>query len=383
MFLLGAGASFEAGLPLGKDLTRPVVAHLASLDDPKPNGSSMLAINYVMARLAVGDAVEVGADLNYPDFETALSALDLLQDLSVLEIAPFVEAWDATVTKLSNIRSPIDIPQWSRILKGAIESADGGEVARYVADIARGGQYSYSAFTGSGFLLRVALIPVLERVTSLEYLRPLLHSEAPLEIATLNYDRTIETLAAQEQRSVCQGVEQLVDTGRVAWDTNADVHLLKLHGSIDWYHRDEPMGFVAPGATCSCSNPGKGALRPSNLLHDWGPMIVAGRRGKLQAVGPYLQLFEDFRTRLATKKYLFTIGYSFGDEHINYLINQWQERSVKNSRYQAVVINVDPKPQSEFPGLHNVRLGAGAFLAGRGKRSWPEYAAYLTEGSAT
>lgn len=377
MFLLGAGASHEADLPLGKDLSRPVVEHLANMV-PRPNGSTMLAINYVVARLAVGDVVEVDADLSYPDFETALSALDLLGDLSELEIAPFVEAWDATVTKLSNIRPPIDYPTWSSMVKNAIESPGGGDAARYVADIARGGQYTYSAFTAAGFVVRVALIPVLQRLGSLDYLRPLIRSEHSLEIATLNYDRTIETVAAEEGKSVCQRVEQWLETGRVAWDPEAEVHLLKLHGSIDWYHRDESMGFRAPGATCSCPNPGRGKMRPENLLHDWGPMIIAGRRGKLQSIGPYLQLLEDFRTRLAVKTHLFTIGYSYGDEHINYLIGQWHERSYLNPESKSVLINVDPNPQTDFPGVKNVFLGAGEFLAGRGTRTWAEYATYLT-----
>lgn len=179
MFLLGAGASYEAGLPLGNALTRPVVEQLPHLDDP-PSGPTMLAINYAIARLAVGDSIEPNSPFNYPDFEVTLSALDLLRDLPTLEIAPFIEAWDATVTRLSTMRSnpDLDLGALSRIIKANTDSPGGGHVASIIQGIAHPNQAAYSAFDGTGFFLRRALIPVLERLGSVDYLKPLVEGSA-------------------------------------------------------------------------------------------------------------------------------------------------------------------------------------------------------------
>lgn len=76
-----------------------------------------------------------------------------------------------------------------------------------------------------------ALVP--ESETACDYLTGLFRSK-PTRIATLNYDIGIKNASANAGLLVDTGVEKWKGGMSWGWSENADVRLLKLHGSIDW-----------------------------------------------------------------------------------------------------------------------------------------------------
>jgi hypothetical protein len=120
------------------------------------------------------------------------------------------------------------------------------------------------------------------------------------------------------------------------------LHLYKLHGSITW-HRcvadwENPYGLYA--TFHNQNSPEEDVLiYPSPLKYG-------------QTLGlPYSELFRRFGSTIAQpQSVLFTIGYGFGDEHVNALIRQ----ALAIPSFSLVVI--DPAPASDFVN-HLKQLG--------------------------
>jgi len=156
--------------------------------------------------------------------------------------------------------------------------------------------------------------------SAVDYLAPLLNvAERPLRIATLNYDRSVEILAARKGASLDTGVDAWTGGFDWEWDPEADIRLLKLHGSIDWILGSELAGD------------GRLAEDKVRVAQDWNAenlvrgslALVFGQRGKLRSNGPFLAMLREFDSFLSSTEHLVVIGYSFRDDHINAVIRRW------------------------------------------------------------
>lgn len=111
------------------------------------------------------------------------------------------------------------------------------------------------------------------------------------------------------------------------------LHLYKLHGSITWHRQvpnwENPYGLYATFYQEATQD--DVLIYPSPLKYG-------------QALGmPYSELFRRFGAAIAQpQSVLFTIGYGFGDEHVNALIRQ----ALAIPSFTLVLI--DPSPRSEF-----------------------------------
>jgi hypothetical protein len=112
------------------------------------------------------------------------------------------------------------------------------------------------------------------------------------------------------------------------------LHLYKLHGSITWHRCDEdwhnPYGLYATFFNQQAPEEDV-QIYPSPLKYG-------------EALGlPYSELFRRFGSAIAQpQSVLCTIGYGFGDEHVNAAIRQ----ALAIPSFTLVV--VDPSPSSEF-----------------------------------
>lgn len=112
------------------------------------------------------------------------------------------------------------------------------------------------------------------------------------------------------------------------------LHLYKLHGSITWQSCEpdweNPFGLYATFYNQACHT-GDTMIYPTPLKHG-------------QALGmPYSELFRRFGNAIArSQSVLFVIGYAFGDEHVNAMIQQ----ALAIPSFTLVV--VDPEPKSDF-----------------------------------
>jgi len=112
------------------------------------------------------------------------------------------------------------------------------------------------------------------------------------------------------------------------------LHLYKLHGSITWHRTDQgwenPYGLYATFFNQQCKDDDV-LIYPSPLKYG-------------QALGlPYSELFRRFGNAVVqSQSVLFTIGYGFGDEHVNAIIRQ----ALAIPSFTLIV--VDPAPSSNF-----------------------------------
>jgi hypothetical protein len=171
-------------------------------------------------------------------------------------------------------------------------------------------------------------------------------------IFTLNYDTLIEQSADAEGAVLVDGFVGILrrvfrpesydldfyfpaqtTEGRVHRFDRA-LHLYKLHGSINWHRCEQnwenPYGLYATFFNQN-SQQDDVMIYPSPLKY-----------GQALAL-PYSELFRRFGNAIVQpQSVLFTIGYGFGDEHVNALIRQ----ALSIPSFTLVI--VDPDPKSDF-----------------------------------
>lgn len=94
VFLLGAGAARDAGVPLARELTGTM---LQSVPSEAASYQQSLALNFVVSALMAERGRHGRSPLEYPDIETVASAIALLADRDNVELTPFVQSWDPGV----------------------------------------------------------------------------------------------------------------------------------------------------------------------------------------------------------------------------------------------------------------------------------------------
>lgn len=179
--------------------------------------------------------------------------------------------------------------------------------------------------TNDSMIRKLADIVWIGKAERVGYLSPLLDplaEQGRLTIATLNYDNAVELMAESHGTEVSTGIEAWSETG--AFDFSGDgLHLLKLHGSIDWSLIDGQVSSERPMPHQAIRRVSEEGMREVGFR----PAVVFGQRNKLTAEGPFLDLLRAFRDGLAEADRLTVIGYSFRDPHINEYLTQWLNES--------------------------------------------------------
>lgn len=187
----------------------------------------------------------------------------------------------------------------------------------------------------------------LAAIESVDYLRPIADAARTqpdgVDVLTLNYDLTIETMAAREGVRVERGIERWAPGHPMSFSQEPDtIRLYKLHGSLDW--RLESPGNVTRAPKISIGDPAQGSDVPTKRLMPW---IVVGDREKLATDGPTLALLNAAADALHRSQRLVVVGYSFSDSHINAMIRDWM--SADPNRDIAIIdTNWDHRTLGEF-----------------------------------
>jgi len=236
------------------------------------------------------------------------------------------ELWDKIkdyipdAAKRDEIQQKIDSPG-TKGIEHALDLLDGGGpeegehrhlVAKAIAD------------------LFMPLAPPLD--THIEFVKRLAARSVPhVKIFSLNYDPLIERAAEYAKVRLCDGFtghehayfdastfEERIfrirgtHRGRQSDETSKPLHLLKLHGSLGWYHCDSH-------GVRRC---GFGISIPENTKR----LIIPPQRRKADdtMTQPYQALWSAFRGALGQDHNplhrLACIGYGFADEHVNTLV---------------------------------------------------------------
>lgn len=274
--LLGAGASRDAGAKTSIDMIGSVETYIQGHRDWTKFAP---LYNYVKAATYYRDGVvgKFGDAVQY-NIEVLVNTLYELERNTEHVIYPFIGTWS---------------PRLHEVLRG-----DFSLITQFRTRIIEA--------------LRSDWIMIDDYERKASYFRPmgLLASElnAPLRVFTLNYDLCVEKCRLPGRIERGFNVERHWDWRRFD-ESQKDlpaIFLYKMHGSIDWLRtngtitfRDEP-----------------GSIQADELS------IIFGTNYKMQYVDPFLFFVYEFRKWTLEARMIITIGYGFGDEHINGIIGQ-------------------------------------------------------------
>src|SRR6185312_6725585 len=132
--LLGAGASFDAGVPLAKQLTglamTAAVNGASGRVDQRRLSTALAFVVNAMQRHAIARGVPHADNLeDLPGIEQVVSAVAMLAERADLEVSPFVADWDPTISAVDPDGRYIEefyVGDLARVLKAQVNDAFGG-----------------------------------------------------------------------------------------------------------------------------------------------------------------------------------------------------------------------------------------------------------------
>lgn len=321
LILLGAGASSEAGIPTSTQMTNFIVENVRSNTQAHYNGSSD-AINYIIGQI-IGHGTSNKQNYNDPvDVEQLFTAVKLLSERNDLEIAPFVESWKPGVRAFDRKRlASFFASDFTR----ALMSGNSVQLENLLKEViqAETGMIGGDVYKNLLGYMMIALREVvnIEDVSVIGYLKPIVDiakKQKQLTVATVNYDRSIELICEKEDIPFSTGIESFSERGKLN-PPQSGIYFLKIHGSIDWsFNISHPQNRPGSALRQTIVDISNNPLGDPQL-----PGIIFGRREKLRAQGPFLELLAEFDRELTTANKLVVVGYSFRDDHINELIRKW------------------------------------------------------------
>jgi hypothetical protein len=320
IFLLGAGASVEAGVRTSNEIT-DILINYGSHCPSEHSTTIENLVKYIQVRIA--DYLQVRT--SEVNFELILGTLLELSKKEGYSIASFLGDEDILIKKLEKILSTQEV------------------IDRLYA------------------LLR-ELFFVTNPVDYLDPLKSFMSFSKPLDLFTLNYDMSLETAFDKNGVSYTTG---FVRRGNELplWEPlqfsekSIDARVFKLHGSINWgLHLLYPPPPIKSGATVDTALATDYYLTnyPQRVEFDPFPigpveppyrkkgmvsfMNFGTRKELLYAESIFTILFGHFLESLNTSRICIICGYSFGDERINKIL----EEAVVSRQGKLQLVVVDP-----------------------------------------
>ncbi|MBI4790356.1 MAG: SIR2 family protein [Chloroflexi bacterium] len=293
LILLGAGASSDAGIPHSAKMIQEVESLIKEARDW---ACFKDLYNYVRSSIYHSEGIRgrFGNDVNY-NIERLVNTLNEIAKKREHTLYPFVGAWDPTLAEVAGRDFELVVRLRNEILRRLREKW-----------LPRKG---YSASAG-----------YLKNIIKLQ--QEFAH---PLRVFTLNYDLCVERTCAEAV--IERGFRK--DTGTWDWRQFIDnveepnIYLYKLHGSTDWTYdkdTDDLIYFDDPDG-----------------IEDDDAAMIFGTSYKLEYRDPFLFLAYQFRQWTLETRIIVSIGYGFGDEHINKIIQQ-----ALNRDKQRLLLSISP-----------------------------------------
>lgn len=366
--LLGAGASVEAGIPASFPMTEKISVWLSSGPDRLKS-----AYRLISGGLLMGSGPTEGTGV---DIEQVLNVSEMLSRRSRIELAPFVAAWHPLIEALERPAPPDGIPwrfakELERLIPRPNQSGnpyppqiETGLIRSILDELIAGltpgpGGHVFRELSENiaAALVSIAWLPPADESirNRVAYLNPLATAaaNAPLTVATLNYDNVVERCAESLGVPVTTGMDQWLKE-RSTDASEVGIDLMKLHGSIDWIwtNRTPAAGlrFDSQEVKAPISiQPDEEMerirqVRSGFFTREVGRRlaIVFGGENKLTARGPFLDLLMKFKGCLRKTSHLVTVGYSFRDDHVNRIVEDWL-----TMRSDARVTAIDRVPDKD------------------------------------
>lgn len=294
VFVLGAGASAEAGIPVSAEMIENVQRLLK--DKEKADWARHDSLyNHVKSAIhfSAGLQGQFGDKVQF-NIETLVNTLLELERNEEHPLYPFIAAWNSRFVALAG-------PNFSQVR----------EFRRQILAA-----------------LKKWMCP--EDESKSDYYRKLISLQQdlthPLHVFSLNYDLCVEGLNQSDFR---------VETGFAdygpghSWDWErfedsnnpaAQIVLYKLHGSINWKRNPDTKKLFS--------------VKQIETVDADNMEVIFGRDFKLEAGDPYLFFLYKFRDFTLLTKLIVTLGYGFGDGHINKMLTQ----SLRNDSARRLLV---------------------------------------------
>ncbi len=290
IFLLGAGASADMGIPTLKQMDEEIIK-LLDTDESWKKFKDL----YYLIRASYEYSYGIQSKQAHFNLEVLLNILQELRKKEEHPLYPFIGSWNVKFDEVVKNNFKIIDDFDKQIRKKLYEWVK--------IDNEKRKKLSYlSSFTK------------LRKEGGFDF---------PLHIFTLNYDLGIEK--ANENSRIERGFDKTENGGDGFWnfrrfmelnsEEQPDIYLYKLHGSIDW-ERDSSTQKIT-----YCEG-------ESN-----NPVLIFGTQYKMQYVDPFLFLFSEFRRKVFESKLIISVGYSFYDEHINGVLSD----SLRLNKNQKII----------------------------------------------
>jgi len=297
VFLLGAGASKDAGLPLANELFNQLIYEIEN--GYKCNTS---------IKLQWAEYIKKFYELLNHNFEKTIAVIKYLS-LSQTERASIFVA----VNFLSNFEK---------------QEINGQSLDEFFKEC--------WSFISRQFLQERLEVINKKQILYLENLMCLTATRSiPIPIFTLNYDDSIEKAAEEFGVKINLGFDN--DLYKHAFEDlkESGIRLYKLHGSIHWKTK-----LLETGNYYEQISKGRVGMEIPCTIFD-EPSIIMGDE-KLEAKGYSLDMLFDFKAEINKTKNLCIIGYSFQDDHINKFLTEWYSK-VGDQNVVIVDPNFDEK----------------------------------------
>lgn len=288
LFLLGAGASVDAGIKHAKEMTLDIERKISSDADFK---DFYELYNYLKSSIIYQRGLEGLFEGQSATIEGLLDVLSEINQKHQNKLYPFIGGWNIHLLKVAG-------EEFEKVDK--LDKQIRAQLFQWI-NINNYDRASYFR----GFKKLVSDIGSAVRVF------------------TLNYDICVERALAGTGFSIELGFngEREWEASKFDANENADVglYLYKVHGSIDWI-RDSANGNLLT----LCDNP-----QPS-------PELIFGTAAKLSSIDPYLFYVHELRKYSLNEalRFIIVVGYSFSDGYVNGLIGQ----AITRSEYLKVLV---------------------------------------------
>jgi hypothetical protein len=314
IFLLGAGASVDAGLPTIAQLTKVLKDGLPTLTDV--NGKHWPEFKEIF------DLIEKNDDSVANNYERFFEWISLLLRVAKDPFRKLVytNLATSTIDAIANLASIV-----------------GAEIARILSSYSNKSEYN------PDYLAR---------------LRDFLPDKGRLKVFTLNYDCCVENACHTAGIDITTGFDSITKKWNpLSFNQKVSgINLYKLHGSLHWFpvrnkppsqHRLSLMELTPPGEHPPTSaDPGVSK----------NPELVLGPDNKVQHDDPFLALFYEFRKSMFKAKMCVVIGFGYGDPHISDIIYE----ALDENRLSVLDVNLKEHTSSylDNPHYHSLHKSA-------------------------
>jgi hypothetical protein len=304
MFLLGAGASVEAKIPVSNEMVIQIERLINEQEDWMPFRDL-----YYYLKSSIHYSEGIFGRFNEPfNVEKLLVVINEIEKRDKNIVYPFIGSWNIRLLDLAGN----DFSNITKLKK---------LIRKQLNNWVRVKNYENASYY-SGFSALASEIGSL------------------MKVFTFNYDLCFERVVGQSKVVETGFNKRMKDWHYSNFDNEEgkSFYLYKLHGSMDWYTKPE--------------EPNK--LYQSDEPED-DPELIFGIQHKLSSIDPYFFYTSEFRrSTLEDAKLVVTIGYSFADDYANKILTQ-----ALNTRNDLRILTVDYSKRDEDDIKEEVRYKLG------------------------